>query len=74
MESKHKSDYGQLVLSAGKFYGDAEKDKGEGKPFFFFQLYDITGDLFELLRVRFMDEVHPVCLSSVLRRFRDTFD
>jgi len=29
MESKHKSDYGQFVLSAGKFYGDAEKDKGE---------------------------------------------
>ncbi|KAK7145764.1 hypothetical protein R3I93_013483 [Phoxinus phoxinus] len=28
MESKHKSDYGQFVLSAGKFYGDAEKDKG----------------------------------------------
>lgn len=29
MESKHKSDYGKFVLSAGKFYGDAEKDKGE---------------------------------------------
>lgn len=28
MESKHKSDYGKFVLSAGKFYGDAEKDKG----------------------------------------------
>lgn len=27
-ESKHKSDYGQLKLSAGKFYGDAEADKG----------------------------------------------
>ncbi|XP_063787334.1 calreticulin [Pseudophryne corroboree] len=26
--SKHKSDYGQFKLSAGKFYGDAEKDKG----------------------------------------------
>ncbi|XP_078733204.1 calreticulin-like [Lampetra fluviatilis] len=26
--SKHKSDYGKFVLSAGKFYGDAEKDKG----------------------------------------------
>lgn len=31
VESKHKSDYGNLVLSAGKFYGDAEKDKGKLK-------------------------------------------
>uniref|UniRef100_A0A6I8R4N1 Calreticulin n=1 Tax=Xenopus tropicalis TaxID=8364 RepID=A0A6I8R4N1_XENTR len=28
VESKHKSDYGKFKLSAGKFYGDAEKDKG----------------------------------------------
>ncbi|XP_048832304.1 calreticulin-like [Brienomyrus brachyistius] len=28
MESTHKSDYGQWKLGAGKFYGDAEKDKG----------------------------------------------
>nr|XP_023699685.1 calreticulin-like [Paramormyrops kingsleyae] len=28
VESTHKSDYGQWKLSAGKFYGDAEKDKG----------------------------------------------
>ncbi|XP_018583880.2 calreticulin-like [Scleropages formosus] len=28
VESKHKSDYGDWKLSAGKFYGDAEKDKG----------------------------------------------
>ncbi|KQK83752.1 hypothetical protein AAES_55473 [Amazona aestiva] len=28
VESKHKPDYGRFVLSAGKFYGDAEKDKG----------------------------------------------
>lgn len=28
MESKHKSDYGQWKLTAGKFYGDPEKDKG----------------------------------------------
>ncbi|XP_076134986.1 calreticulin [Alosa pseudoharengus] len=28
IESKHKSDYGKFVLSAGKFYGDSEKDKG----------------------------------------------
>lgn len=28
-ESKHKTDYGEFVLSAGKFYGDADKDKGE---------------------------------------------
>uniref|UniRef100_A0A8C2SWU0 Calreticulin n=1 Tax=Coturnix japonica TaxID=93934 RepID=A0A8C2SWU0_COTJA len=28
VESKHKSDYGRFVLTAGKFYGDAEKDKG----------------------------------------------
>uniref|UniRef100_A0AAQ6IP50 Calreticulin n=1 Tax=Anabas testudineus TaxID=64144 RepID=A0AAQ6IP50_ANATE len=28
LESKHKSDYGQWKLSAGKFYGDAEADKG----------------------------------------------
>uniref|UniRef100_A0A3Q2YIW7 Calreticulin n=1 Tax=Hippocampus comes TaxID=109280 RepID=A0A3Q2YIW7_HIPCM len=27
-ESKHKTDYGKFVLTAGKFYGDAEKDKG----------------------------------------------
>ncbi|XP_077463036.1 calreticulin [Stigmatopora argus] len=27
-ESKHKTDYGNFVLTAGKFYGDAEKDKG----------------------------------------------
>lgn len=31
VESKHKSDYGKFVLTAGKFYGDAEKDKGEWK-------------------------------------------
>ncbi|XP_048845014.1 calreticulin 3b [Brienomyrus brachyistius] len=28
VESKHKSDYGKWILTAGKFYGDAEKDKG----------------------------------------------
>uniref|UniRef100_A0A8C9KZR3 Calreticulin n=1 Tax=Serinus canaria TaxID=9135 RepID=A0A8C9KZR3_SERCA len=28
VESKHKPDYGRFVLTAGKFYGDAEKDKG----------------------------------------------
>lgn len=28
-ESKHKSDYGQWKLTSGKFYGDAELDKGE---------------------------------------------
>ncbi|XP_066547866.1 calreticulin [Amia ocellicauda] len=28
VESRHKSDYGKFVLTAGKFYGDAEKDKG----------------------------------------------
>ncbi|XP_063057197.1 calreticulin 3a isoform X1 [Engraulis encrasicolus] len=28
VESKHKSDYGKWRLTAGKFYGDAEKDKG----------------------------------------------
>ncbi|NXK88326.1 CALR protein, partial [Formicarius rufipectus] len=27
-EAKHKADYGRLVLTPGKFYGDAEKDKG----------------------------------------------
>lgn len=29
IESKHKSDFGKFVLSAGKFYGDLEKDKGK---------------------------------------------
>lgn len=29
VESKHKPDYGRFVLTAGKFYGDADKDKGE---------------------------------------------
>jgi calreticulin len=28
VQSKHKSDYGEFKLTAGKFYGDAEKDKG----------------------------------------------
>ncbi|XP_061538987.1 calreticulin-like [Phycodurus eques] len=28
VESKHRDDYGQWELSAGKFYGDAELDKG----------------------------------------------
>uniref|UniRef100_A0A4W5Q6V0 Calreticulin n=1 Tax=Hucho hucho TaxID=62062 RepID=A0A4W5Q6V0_9TELE len=28
VESKHKSDYGKFVLTAGKFYGDVENDKG----------------------------------------------
>uniref|UniRef100_A0A8D3BKN9 Calreticulin n=1 Tax=Scophthalmus maximus TaxID=52904 RepID=A0A8D3BKN9_SCOMX len=28
LPSKHKSDYGQWKLTAGKFYGDAEADKG----------------------------------------------
>ena len=26
--SEHKSDYGKFEWTAGKFYGDAEKDKG----------------------------------------------
>lgn len=29
VDSKHKSDYGEWKLTAGKFYGDAEKDKGK---------------------------------------------
>lgn len=33
VESKHKSDYGKFVLTAGRFYGDAEKDKGEWKGY-----------------------------------------
>ncbi|KAJ8273964.1 hypothetical protein COCON_G00085890 [Conger conger] len=28
LESQHKSDYGKWKLTAGNFYGDAEKDKG----------------------------------------------
>ena len=28
MKSTHKSDYGEFKWTAGKFYGDAEKDKG----------------------------------------------
>ncbi|XP_037672668.1 calreticulin-like isoform X2 [Choloepus didactylus] len=28
VESKHKPDYGKFQLTAGKFYGDKEKDKG----------------------------------------------
>ncbi|BFZ00166.1 hypothetical protein BsWGS_03205 [Bradybaena similaris] len=28
VNSKHKSDLGKFILTAGKFYGDAEKDKG----------------------------------------------
>nr|XP_032809452.1 calreticulin-like [Petromyzon marinus] len=28
VESQHKSDYGKMRLSAGAFYGDAERDKG----------------------------------------------
>ncbi|KAG7319869.1 hypothetical protein KOW79_017012 [Hemibagrus wyckioides] len=28
VNSEHKSDYGELKLTAGNFYGDAEKDKG----------------------------------------------
>lgn len=28
VQSKHKSDYGDFKLTAGKFYGDAEADKG----------------------------------------------
>uniref|UniRef100_A0A8C2DL26 Calreticulin n=1 Tax=Cyprinus carpio TaxID=7962 RepID=A0A8C2DL26_CYPCA len=28
LNSEHKSDYGQFKLTAGNFYGDAEKDKG----------------------------------------------
>lgn len=35
MESKHKSDYGQWKLSAGKFYGDAEANKGIHHIIFF---------------------------------------
>lgn len=41
VESKHKSDYGKFVLSAGKFYGDAEKDKGE--CFFIFYMHELIG-------------------------------
>ena len=28
VQSEHKSDLGKFELSAGSFYGDAEKDKG----------------------------------------------
>ena len=28
VDSTHKSDYGEFKLTAGEFYGDAEKDKG----------------------------------------------
>ncbi len=28
VDSEHKSDYGTFEWTAGKFYGDAEKDKG----------------------------------------------
>jgi calreticulin len=28
VQSKHKSDFGEFKVTAGKFYGDAEKDKG----------------------------------------------
>ena len=28
IQSKAKSDYGEMILSAGKFYGDPDKDKG----------------------------------------------
>ena len=31
MKSTHKSDYGEFKWTAGEFYGDAEKDKGERK-------------------------------------------
>ena len=31
MQSKKKSDYGKLKLTAGQFYGDADKDKGKGE-------------------------------------------
>lgn len=33
MNSKHKSDYGEWKLTAGDFYGDAEKDKGTCSDF-----------------------------------------
>lgn len=29
VQSTHKSDYGKFKWTAGNFYGDAEKDKGE---------------------------------------------
>ena len=28
VQSKHKADLGEFALTAGKFYGDADKDKG----------------------------------------------
>lgn len=31
VQSKHKSDYGEFKLTHGKFYGDAEADKGKTK-------------------------------------------
>lgn len=43
MESKHKADYGKFVLTAGKFYGDTEKDKGKSS----------LGELFPPSVVRF---------------------
>lgn len=56
VESKHKSDYGKFVLSAGKFYGDAEKDKGEC-CFIYYMHHIIDTGLFEFV------------LSSVLHYF-----
>lgn len=34
VNSEHKSDYGQFKLTAGDFYGDAEKDKGKSNHTF----------------------------------------
>lgn len=52
VESKHKSDYGKFVLTAGKFYGDAEKDKGKQ--------CDETPSVFWLLICVFSQGVCPV--------------
>lgn len=57
VESKHKSDYGKFVLTAGKFYGDAEKDKGE-------QCGDIPEALWVMICVSGLD-VRPVCCRCV---------
>lgn len=58
MESKHKSDYGKFVLTAGKFYGDVEKDKGKQCA---------NPSVFLVLICVFILGVGPVCCRCIDR-------
>ncbi len=64
MESKHKSDYGKFVLTAGKFYGDAEKDKGKWRGYIVFTRCGCVGNSHIVLDVKLCSSVSVISVEE----------